>query len=243
VATCRDGDDVLLATRLGRCIRFQITDEQLRVFSGRESAGVRGIKLGDGDEVNSLCVLRHVEADTAERAAYLRVAAARRRATEETEESETNGVEADDEAGAEQVTLSAERIAELDEAEEILLTVTDWGFGKRSSAYDYRVAGRGGMGIANITLSARRNGNSVVATLPVRRGDDVMLVTDVGRLIRCPADQVRITARQSMGVTLFRLSEGEQVTSVFPVLEDGGNGTGEVDEAGPDAEAAGPENG
>jgi DNA gyrase subunit A len=232
VATCRDGDDVLLATRLGRCIRFQITDEQLRVFSGRESAGVRGMKLAEGDEVNSLCVLRHVDADTAERAAYLRVAAARRRATEADEETETT-TEPDEEPAAEQVTLTPERIAELDEAEEILLTVTDWGFGKRSSAYDYRTAGRGGQGIANIVLSARRNGTAVVATLPVRRGDDVMLVTDVGRLIRCPADQVRITARQSMGVTLFRLSEGEQVTSVFPVLEDT-NGTPDGDEIPPE---------
>jgi len=225
VATCRDGDDVLLATKYGRCIRFQITDDQLRVFSGRESAGVRGIKLAEGDEVNSLCVLRHVEADTAERAAYLRVAAARRRAVDAEDESEAApGAEPDEEASDEQVTLSAERIAELDEAEEILLTVTDGGFGKRSSAYDYRVAGRGGQGIANIVLSARRNGTAVVATLPVRRGDDVMLVTDVGRLIRVPADQVRITARQSMGVTLFRMAEGEQVTSVFPVLENSGNG-------------------
>jgi DNA gyrase subunit A len=255
VATCRDGDDVLLATKYGRCIRFQITDDQLRVFSGRESAGVRGIKLAEGDEVNSLCVLRHVEADTAERAAYLRVAAARRRATEAEEESEAaNGAEPDEEASDEQVTLSAERIAELDEAEEILLTVTDGGFGKRSSAYDYRVAGRGGQGIANIVLSARRNGTAVVATLPVRRGDDVMLVTDVGRLIRVPADQVRITARQSMGVTLFRMAEGEQVTSVFPVLEDAGNGDDGAGEAaetpdvsvpeegpGPDSDTGGPE--
>jgi DNA gyrase subunit A len=234
VATCRDGDDVLLATRLGRCIRFQITDEQLRVFSGRESAGVRGIKLAEGDEVNSLCVLRHVDADTAERAAYLRVAAARRRATEAEEEAEAPAEPDEEPADDEQVTLSAERIAELDEAEEILLTVTDGGFGKRSSAYDYRTAGRGGQGIANIVLSARRNGTAVVATLPVRRGDDVMLVTDVGRLIRCPADQVRITARQSMGVTLFRLSEDEQVTSVFPVLEDS-SGEDAAEAAAPDA--------
>jgi DNA gyrase subunit A len=223
VATCREGDDVLLATKCGRCIRFQITDDQLRVFTGRESAGVRGIKLAAGDEVNSLCVLRHVDADTAERAAYLRLAAARRRAAGAEDDSET-AAEPDEEQVAEQVTLSPERVAELDEAEEILLTVTDGGFGKRSSAYDYRTAGRGGQGIANIVLSSRRNGTAVVATLPVRRGDDVMLVTDVGRLIRVPADQVRITARQSMGVTLFRTAEGESVTSVFPVLEEAGNG-------------------
>jgi DNA gyrase subunit A len=125
----------------------------------------------------------------------------------------------DSEDEATDITLSADRMAELEAAEEILLTVTNGGFGKRSSAYDYRVTGRGGQGITNIVL-APRNGTAVVATLPVRRGDDVMLVTDAGRLIRVPADQVRITARQTMGVTLFRLSETERVTSIFPVLDD-----------------------
>jgi DNA gyrase subunit A len=220
VATCHEGDDVLLATRLGRCIRFQISDETLRVFAGRESAGVRGIKLGASDEVNSLCILRHVDATVEERAAFLRATAARRRNTGYEEEAAEVAAETDEEAAVVEVRLSEERIAAMDESEEILLTVTDGGFGKRSSAYDYRVSGRGGQGIANITLS-KRNGTAVVATLPVRRGDDVMLVTDVGRLIRVPADQVRITARQSMGVTLYRVSENERVTSVFPVLDDG----------------------
>jgi len=224
VATCREGDDVLLATRAARCIRFQITDEQLRVFAGRESAGVRGMKLAEGDEINSLCVLRHMDATPGEREAYLRLAAARRRGEEPEEEPEALA-ETDEETVA-AVTLTAERVAELDEAEEILLTVSNGGFGKRTSAYEYRVSGRGGQGIANMVLSAR-NGTEVVATLPVRRGDDVMLVTDVGRLIRVPADQVRITARQAMGVTLFRMAEGEKVTSVFPVLEEESNGNGE----------------
>ncbi|MBN8875367.1 MAG: DNA gyrase subunit A, partial [Rhodospirillales bacterium] len=102
---------------------------------------------------------------------------------------------------------------------ELLLTVTDAGFGKRSSAYDYRVTGRGGQGIANITLGGR-NGTAVVATFPVRPGDDVMLMTDAGRLIRVPADQVRITGRSAMGVMLFRVNAEEHVTSVFPVIED-----------------------
>jgi DNA gyrase subunit A len=124
-----------------------------------------------------------------------------------------------EEENGDTVTLTADRIADMTAAEEILLTVTDGGFGKRSSAYDYRVSGRGGLGITNIML-APRNGTAVVATLPVRRGDDVMLVTDAGRLIRVPADQVRITARQTMGVTLFRLGATERVTSVFPVIED-----------------------
>jgi DNA gyrase subunit A len=213
VATCREGDDAFLATRLGRCIRFQITDENLRVFSGRDSAGVRGIKLIGEDAVMSLSVLRHVEATPDERAAYLKYASAQRRNGEE--EAETPDAE---EVVAE-IALSEERIKELADGEEILLTVTDSGFGKRSSAYEYRVTGRGGQGIANIVLNAKRNGKAVAASFQVRDGDDVMLVTDGGRLIRVPVDQVRITGRSVMGVTLFRLDDDERVTSVFPVLE------------------------
>ena len=226
VATCRESQDVFLATRRGRCIRFQINDETLRVFAGRDSSGVRGIRLGAGDEVNSLCVLNHVDAEVAERAAFLRMASARRRLEAASEdamgEAELSPLAAEDsaeEAAPADASISAERFAELEGGEEVLLTVTDGGFGKRSSAYDYRVSGRGGQGIANITL-APRNGTAVVATLPVLHGTDVMLVTDAGRLIRVPVDQVRVTARQSMGVTLFRLSDSERVASVFPVLED-----------------------
>jgi DNA gyrase subunit A len=127
--------------------------------------------------------------------------------------------------GAAEVTLAPERLLELEAAEEFLLAVTNAGFGKRTSAYEYRVTGRGGQGIANITL-APRNGSAVVATFPVRPGDDVMLVTDAGRLIRVPSDQVRITGRQAMGVTLFRVDAGEHVTSVFPVIEDAGDENG-----------------
>jgi len=242
VATCREGDDVLLATRLGRCIRFQVTDDTLRVFAGRDSSGVRGIRLGKGDEVMSLSVLRHVESTNDERAAYLKQASAKRRGNGNgngnADEDDAETVDPDEVAA--DVVLSAERIRGLEELEEILLTVTDAGFGKRSSAYEYRVTGRGGQGIANITL-APRNGTAVAASFPVRQGDDVMLVTDGGRLIRVPADQVRITGRQGMGVTLCRVDAGEHVTSVFPVVEDaveedaaedpGENGVGD----GPDA--------
>ncbi len=226
VATCRDGDDVLLATRRGRCIRFQITDDTLRVFAGRDSSGVRGIRLVGGDEVMSLSVLRHVEASGDVRIAYLRQAAARRRSNGVEDEAEPalegpalEGPALEGEEPVADIALGADRIAELEAAEELLLTVTDAGFGKRTSAYEYRVTGRGGQGIANITLGVR-NGTAVVATFPVRPGDDVMLVTDAGRLIRVPADQVRITGRQVMGVTLFRVDTGEHVTSVFPVIDD-----------------------
>ncbi len=217
VATCREGDDVLLASRKGRCIRFQLTDDQVRVFAGRDSSGVRGIKLLAKDEVISLSVLRHMGASPEERIAYLKVANAKRRGNGDAEAEAPVAVEAEE--YVEEVTLPPERFAEMEEAEEMLLTVTDMGFGKRTSAYVYRVTGRGGQGIGNITL-APRNGKTVVATFPVRQGDDMMMVTDAGRLIRVPVDQARITGRNAMGVTLFRVDKGEHVTSVFTVMEE-----------------------
>jgi DNA gyrase subunit A len=189
----------------------------VRVFAGRDSSGVRGIKLLNSDEVINLSVLRHVEASMAERQAYIKAANARRRGNGDEDIEAAPALESDEPIA--EVTLSPERFAELEAAEEMLLAVTDMGFGKRSSAYEYRVTGRGGQGIANITL-VPRNGKAVAATFPVRQGDDVMMVTDIGRLIRVPADQVRITGRQAMGVTLFRVDSGEHVTSVFPVLDD-----------------------
>ena len=133
-----------------------------------------------------------------------------------------------EEIAAQDITLTPERLAEMEAAEQFLLTVTDRGFGKRSSAYEYRVSGRGGMGIANITLS-RRTGNAVVASFTVQEGDHIMLMTDDGQAIRFEAEQVRQTGRQSQGVMLQRLDEAERVTSCFPVLDD------EADESEPDA--------
>jgi len=194
VATCREPDDLFLATKLGRCIRFQIADN-VRVFSGRDSSGVRGIRLQSGDEVISL-VDRGVAVPD----------------EEDVPESEV----------PESDVVESEVVDEPVEGapDEIMLTVTDLGFGKRTLARHYRVTGRGGQGIANINLTPR-TGASVVASFPVRPGDDVMLVTDEGRLIRVPSDQVRVTGRASMGVTVFRLGDTERVTSVFPVLDDG----------------------
>ncbi len=218
VATCREGDDVFLATRKGRCIRFPVADE-VRVFAGRDSAGVRGIRLATGDEVISLSILQHVEATAHERAAFLRGAAARRRAQgEEVDASVEADADAEDAQTDEAGPVSEERLEELALREELLLTVTNAGFGKRSSSFDYRATGRGGQGISNIMLGGRK-GTAVVGTLPVRPGADVMLVTDAGRLIRIGADSVRITGRQATGVTLFRVGEGEAVTAVFPVVE------------------------
>ncbi|MBB2204629.1 DNA gyrase subunit A [Gluconacetobacter takamatsuzukensis] len=241
VATCREGQDVFLATRNARCIRFQITDDTLRVFAGRDSSGVRGIRLGEGDQVNSLCVLNHVEAAVEERASYLRMANARRRAelaaSQGGEEAEEVAAEApadtsDEEALPADSVIDPERFAELELAEEILLIVSDAGFGRRSSAYDYRVTGRGGQGISNMTFTSGKRGTEVVATLPVIGGTDVMLVTDAGRLIRVPVDQIRVMSRQASGVTLFRLDATEHVISVFPVMDDDADDEGEATEEG-----------
>ena len=226
VATCREGDDVFLATRGGRAIRFQITDDTLRVFSGRDSQGVRGIRLGAGDAVISLAVLRHIEGDTEKLAALLKAAAIRRRSAGEDVDASLEALipgdvasaEADADEGAPAAELTDADQAALD-AEEIILTVTEAGFGKRSSTFHYRPKGRGGQGIANIALGSR-NGAVVAASFPVRHGDGIMLVTDGGQLIRVPADQVRVTGRSSMGVRLLRIGDGERVTSVFPILEE-----------------------
>jgi len=214
VATCREGDDVFLATRAGKCIRFVADTETLRVFAGRDSSGVRGIRLLGDDRVISLVVLNHVAATVEERAAYLKYASAKRRAGDEAEAPEES-----DEVAAE-ITLSAERIADLELSERFILTITDGGFGKRTSAFEYRVTGRGGQGITNIGFSAR-TGRGVVASFIAGSGDDVMLVTDGGRLIRLPADQVRITGRQGLGVTMLRMEDNEHISSCFPVLDDG----------------------
>ncbi|GEB38569.1 DNA gyrase subunit A [Gluconacetobacter liquefaciens] len=238
VATCREGQDVFLATRKARCIRFQITDDTLRVFAGRDSSGVRGIRLGEGDEVNSLCVLNHVEATVEERASYLRLANARRRAElaasqggEDADEAANDTPDAsDEEAVPADSVIDPERVAELELAEEILLIVSNAGFGRRSSAYDYRVTGRGGQGISNMTFTSGKRGTEVVATLPVIGGTDVMLVTDAGRLIRVPIDQIRVMSRQASGVTLFRLDATEHVISVFPVMENDDEGDDAADE-------------
>ncbi|MFT8656496.1 MAG: DNA gyrase subunit A [Acetobacter papayae] len=247
VATCREGQDVFLATKGARCIRFQITDDTLRVFAGRGSSGVRGIRLASGDRVISLAVLNHVDATVEERSAYLRMANARRRAENAAEAGDeaadevdlaTTVEEGEDETVSDTTVLSAERFAQLEAAEEILLIVSDGGFGRRSSAYDYRVSGRGGQGITNMTFSASKRGTEVAATLPVLAGTDVMLVTDGGRLIRVPVDQVRVMSRQASGVTVLRLNDSERITSVFPVMDDGDDeGEDGAQESGADSGA------
>ena len=221
VRLCGEADDVLLASRGGRCIRFPVTD--VRVFSGRTSTGVRGIRLGSGDSCIAMCILAHVDATPEERAAYLRHAAAQRRASgDEVEEVVTAVPTADDGDGSDLpvVTLTPERLQELKSREEFILTLSDSGFGKRTSSYDYRVALRGGAGIWSLELSGRNT--AVVATFPVTDGQDVMLVSDGGQTIRMPVSDIRIAARKTRGVTLFRLSGDERVVSAAPLVEEAG---------------------
>lgn len=232
VQTCTEEDDILLATRMGRCIRFPVTD--VRVFAGRTSTGVRGIRLvARDDEVIGMSVLRHVEFDMELRDAYLREAAARRRAA---------GEPVDDEMASGGNGVAAEDFERMAEQEEFILTVTTGGFGKRSSAYEYRVTGRGGQGIANIEIT-ERNG-PVVASFPVADTDQIMLVTDTGKIIRLPVHDIRIAGRRTQGVVLFRVAEDEHVVSATRLV-DVGNGNGEdepgdedVDEGGAGEEGA-----
>jgi len=206
VEVCGEAQDVLLAAAGGKCVRFSVTD--VRVFSGRTSTGVRGMKLESGDAVISMSLLRHVEVSAEERGAYLRLANAKRRAGDEGDESETA---AETPEGA-AVTLTPERFAELEAAEELILTVTVNGFGKRSSAYEYRTTSRGGQGIVNILTSAR-NGPAV-ASFTVAQGDHILLASDGGRVMRCPVGDIRLAGRSTQGVVVFRCEEGETVVSV-----------------------------
>ncbi len=219
VSLCTAVDDILLTTALGRCIRFAA--EEVRVFAGRESTGVRGIRLADDDSVISMAVLHGVDATPAEREAYLRHAAAMRSAAN-VDEAEVDGVgEEEEEAGEGPVSLSLERIAHLGAAEQLVLTVSSEGFGKRTSAYRFRRAGRGGQGFAAQDLSQR--GGRLVASFPVEDADEILLVTDQGQLIRVPVSQIRVAGRNTQGVTIFRTAENEHVVSVER-LEGEGNG-------------------
>ena len=218
VALCTAEDDVMLTTALGRAIRFKADD--VRVFKGRDSTGVRGVRLQAGDEVISMAVLARVDATPEERAAYVKHANAMRRAAGEGEDE--TPTEADEEAAGDAV-LSVERIAELGAAEQFILTVTETGFGKRSSAYEYRRTGRGGQGLTAHGLGGRA-GARLAASFPVEEGADLLLVTSGGQMIRTPVGQVRIVGRSSQGVTIFRTAGGERVVSVERLPDSGGEG-------------------
>ncbi|MCH9765226.1 MAG: DNA gyrase subunit A, partial [Alphaproteobacteria bacterium] len=207
-------DDVLLTTASGQSIRFQ-SGEEVRLFKGRGSVGVRGIRLDEGDEVISMAILTHVDATPAERSAYIKQATQARRAEHADGEDDIDvGGDSDDGQDAE---ISAERSAELAEKEQFVLTVSERGYGKRSSSYEYRTSGRGGKGIAAMVTN-ERNG-PLVASFPIESGDQIMLVTDAGQLIRCPVHDVRIAGRNTQGVRVFRTGEDERVVSVERIPE------------------------
>jgi DNA gyrase subunit A len=224
VQICIENDDVLLTSAAGQCIRFAVDD--VRVFQGRTSMGVRGINLTDGDKLISLSILRHVEATADERAAYLKRANAVRRSGSDNGngdgngngngEAEENGADGEEAAGA--IELGQTRYAELSAAEQFVLTISEKGIGKRTSSYEYRTTGRGGKGIVAMAIT-EKNGR-LVASFPVEESDQIMLVTDGGQLIRCPVDGIRIAGRSTQGVIVFSTAEGERVASVERLSEE-----------------------
>ena len=225
VQICTESDDVLLTSAAGQCIRFAVDD--VRVFQGRTSMGVRGINLGNdnegmGDKLISLSILRHVEASADERVAYLKRANAVRRGGNG--EVEDNGATDNEEAeGA--IELGEQRYVVMSEAEQFVLTISEKGFGKRTSSYEYRTTGRGGKGIVAMAIT-EKNGR-IVASFPVEELDQIMLVTDGGQLIRCPVDGIRIAGRSTQGVIVFSTGEGEKVASVERLTEEGDENGGE----------------
>jgi DNA gyrase subunit A len=212
VQICTEKDDVLLTTAGGHCIRFPVTD--VRVFQGRTSMGVRGIALVDGDKVISLSILRHVQANAEERAAYLKRANAVRRGLGEAVEDA--GSDAEEPTGA--IELGEKRYVDMSAAEQFVLTLSENGFGKRSSSYEYRITGRGGKGIVAMAVTPKTG--RVVASFPVEESDQIMLVTNGGQLIRTPVRDIRIAGRSTQGVIVFDTAEGERVVSVERLTEE-----------------------
>jgi len=225
VQICSENDDVLLTTAKGQCIRFPVTD--VRVFKGRDSMGVRGINLAEGDTIISMAILRHVEATGEERAAYLKM---RRAVMGEQANGEAEAADDAEETENGNFALSQERYAEMSALEQCILTISEKGYGKRTSSYEYRITGRGGKGITAMAVNGR-NGQ-LVASFPVENSDQIMLVTDGGQLIRVPVDGIRIVGRNSQGVTVFSTRDKERVVSVEHI-------EGEDDEEGEDIAEAG----
>ena len=223
VQICSDKDDVLLTTARGQCIRFAVGD--VRVFKGRDSMGVRGIALAEGDSVISLAILNSFDASPAERAAYLKQRRALiGEAAEEPGEAEAEGENGGEANGSAQLT--PERLKEMQDAEQVILTVSENGYGKRTSSFEYRVTGRGGKGVVAMAVNDR-NG-SLVASFPVADSDEIMLVTDAGQLIRVPVAGIRIAGRATQGVIVFDTADEERVVSVDRIGEAEGDEEGEA---------------
>ena len=230
VRICSPDQDIMLTTALGQCIRFRVDD--VRVFAGRNSTGVRGIRLAEDDEVIAMGVLRHIDVTSAEARAYLKHATAMRRAANGEDEELIDAVSDDDgDEGEDEAALSPKRIAELGAAEQFIMTIADDGMGKRASSYDYRVTGRGGKGLVahNIWGSNKKDGpvKRIASSFTVGDDDEVMLVTDAGQLIRTPVDQIRIAGRATSGVWVLRTKDGERVVSVARLADSGEDDTEE----------------
>jgi DNA gyrase subunit A len=211
--------------------------DEVRVFAGRDSTGVRGIRLAEGDSIISMAILRAVEASAEERAAYVKQANANRRAqTGEGGEDVEEATAEDEEEVAGEAALSLERFAQLGAAEEVILTVSTEGFGKRTSAYEFRRTGRGGQGLLAQDLT--KKGGRLAASFPVEEGDEILLVTDQGQLIRTPVAQVRQAGRNTSGVIIFRKHADEHVVGVERLAE---NGEADEAEEGGEGEAGGGE--
>ena len=219
VRTCTEDDDVLLSARGGKVIRFAVTD--VRVFSSRSSTGVRGIKLKGDDEVIAMSVVRHVKVETESRDRYLQAVSAVRR-LKSGDYTDRNEDKARDEELA--ARLEKPEFQAMTDAEEFILTITEDGMGKRTSAYEYRIAGRGGQGITGIELSRGKKepSSKIVAAFTVKDSDQLVMVSDAGQIIRCPIDQISIIGRSGRGVTIFKVADEERLVSVsrFRDLED-----------------------
>ncbi len=213
VRICNEDEDVLLAAKSGKCIRFPVTE--VRVFVGRNSTGVRGIKLGAKDEVVSMSILKHSDASSEQRDEYLKISSAMKRI--QAERGDDCNVSVAD-TGIEMTVLNEEMFAQMKENEQFILSVTTTGYGKRSSSYEYRVTGRGGQGIANMEMSARNK--EIASSFPIEDDNQIMMVTDAGKLIRMPVEDIRIAGRKTQGVILFRTADDEKVVSVTKLEAD-----------------------
>ena len=217
VETCTEADDVLLTADSGQCIRFAVTD--VRVFKGRDSQGVRGITLGDSDRAISMTILEHVDADASQRAAYLKRASAERRLSmAEGEVGEDAGSLPNEDVGEVQ-DLAEDQYEFLKAHEQFVLTITEQGYGKRSSSYEFRVIGRGGKGIRATDVAKKAEIGSLVAAFPVADDDQLMLVSNGGQVIRVPVSGIRFASRTSKGVTIFKTAAGEEVVGVERISE------------------------
>ena len=234
VRTCTEDDDILLSARGGKVIRFPVSD--VRVFSSRASTGVRGMKLAKDDEVIAMSIVRHVKVEIEQRDLYLQsVGAARRlKGGDYTDRDE-------DKARDEELASRLEDpvYQEMAENEEFILTITNDGMGKRTSAYEYRISGRGGQGVTGIELGRGKKEPpaAIVAAFTVEDEDEIIMVSDGGQIIRCPIDQISIVGRSARGVTVFKVAEDERLVSVSRLrdLGDEGDEGDENDDGGAEA--------